>query len=204
MNECLPRGRRPEDTFKYLWRRLVESQEDAPRRCRQKATSSVLQEDAVRRHLQAFFKKTSCLFQEDAVQKTPPSVPKEGAAMKKRLKFDPSDNFKYLSRRRCHEEKVEDWKWKLEVIMNITFNARQKCYYSYWQMQSQSPSTLQQHNGQTWRPNGLVLELNDEWTNMVVLVGGKCKILGSDKVILKFIKSGEKEWYESKSWHQNA
>ena len=52
--------------------------------------------------------------------------------MKKRLKFDPSDNFKYLSRRRCHEEKVEDWKWKLEVIMNITFNARQKCYYSYW------------------------------------------------------------------------
>ena len=49
--------------------------------------------------------------------------------------------------------------------------------------------TVQQHNGQTWKPNGSVLELNDEWTNMVVLtVGRKYKILDSNKVILKFIR----------------
>ena len=74
--------------------------------------------------------------------------------MKKRLKFEdwnwncPEDNFKCLSRRRCHEEKVEDWKWKLKVIMDITFNARQKCYHSYWQMHVANAITLQQHNGQ--------------------------------------------------------
>ena len=93
------------------------------------------------------------------------------------------------------EEEVEDWKWKLKVIMDITFNASQECYYSYFQMHVANAITVQQHNSQTWKPDGSVLELNDEWTNMVVLtVGRKCKILGSDKVILKFIKSREKEW----------
>merc|ERR1711911_349693 len=91
------RRRRPEDTFKYPSRRLMESQEDA-----------------VRRHLQAFFKKTpsrrylqvsfkkahgeprrrrqktpSSVLQEDAVQKTPTSILQEGSW---RAKKTPSED----------------------------------------------------------------------------------------------------------------
>ena len=140
----ISRRRRPEDTLKNLSRRLVESQEDAAKK--------MPSEDNFR---------AASVFQEDIVMSiSRRRCPEDTSECPSRRSYHeekigvwkwtcPEDNFKCLSRRRCHEEKVEDWKWKLEVIMNITFNARQKCYYSYWQMQSQSPSTLQQHNGQT-------------------------------------------------------
>ena len=78
------------------------------------------QEDAVRRHRQASFKKMP---------------------FRRHLQV----SFKLME---SQEEEVEDWKWKLKVIMDITFNARQKCYHSYWQMHVANAITLQQHNGQ--------------------------------------------------------
>ena len=115
MNECLPRRRRREDTFKNLSRRLVESQEDAAKKM---PSEGNFKKTPSRRYLEESLKKA---------RKEPRRRRQEDAAKK----MPSEDNFKRFSRRRRPEdcqsaacfstEKITVEKHRILSVLGVSF-----------------------------------------------------------------------------------